>query len=69
MKVPDSLPRRMLIYRLQNNIGQRELARRCRLTCQTIGNIENGKRPNISQMTLLKIESVINERNEKDEGQ
>ena len=63
-RTPDDMPRKILEYRARYNIGQREMARRCRLTIQTIGDIENGKRQNVTALTLLKIQNVLSERKE-----
>ena len=52
----------MLKYRAVNNISQRELARRCNVTVQTILNIEKGKQ-NPSMLTETKIRLVIGENN------
>ena len=59
MKIPDNMPLRILQYRARHSIGQREFARRCGLTVQTVGNVENRVRPTASQMTLMKIEMVL----------
>lgn len=61
MKIPDNMPLRILQYRARHSIGQREFARRCGLTVQTVGNVENRVRPTASQMTLMKIEMVLAE--------
>ena len=60
MKTPDGLPRQILEYRAKNNISQREMARRCHLTMQTICDIETGRRKNANQLTIVKIQSVLN---------
>ena len=61
-KIPDDMPRKILEYRARHNIGQREMARRCRVTPQTIGNIENGVRKNATALTLLKVQNVLSEK-------
>lgn len=38
----ETLQDRMLDYRARNGISQRELARRCGLSVQTINSVENG---------------------------
>ena len=58
-KIPDGLAERMINFRAKRNIGQRELAELCKLTVQTVGNIENGRRSGITKLTLAKIETVI----------
>ena len=65
MKVPEWLPVKMLEYRANHSIGQNELAKRCALTVQTIGNIENRRRDGITKLTMAKIEGVIG----KNEGE
>lgn len=66
-EVPANMPERMIAYRARWNIGQRELARRCNVTTQTIGNIENRRRTGITKLTKAKIERVIG--SEEDESQ
>ncbi|MBR5314260.1 MAG: helix-turn-helix transcriptional regulator [Clostridia bacterium] len=58
-KTPEDMPRKILEYRARHNIGQREMARRCRLTTQTISSLENGTRKNITALTMLKIQNVL----------
>lgn len=53
-----TLGERMLLYRARENISQTELANRCRVTKQTIYNVENGVQ-NPSKLTKTKIELVI----------
>lgn len=59
MTIPGDLKQRMVDYRARESISQKELADRCKLTLQTIGNIENGRRAGITSLTLAKIENVI----------
>lgn len=58
-----TLQEEMLAYRATHNIGQRELARRTRLTLQTIHNVEAGKQ-NPSKLTETKIRMVVEGRTE-----
>lgn len=52
------LSKKMVDYRAEQNISQVELAKKCKLTQQTICNVENQKqRP--SKITLQKILKVI----------
>lgn len=52
------LSKKMVDYRAEQNISQAELAKKCKLTQQTICNVENQKqRP--SKITLQKILKVI----------
>lgn len=53
----------MLDYRAKHNISQTELARRCKLSMQTVCNIENGTQ-SPSKLTERKILNVI--KNEKE---
>ena len=52
------LAKDMLKFRAQNNMSQKELAKRCKLTQQTICNVENGVQ-NPTQLTEAKIRLVI----------
>lgn len=52
------LSKKMIDYRAEQNINQAELAKRCKLTHQTICNIENCKQKP-SKITLQKILKVI----------
>lgn len=52
------LAKDMLKFRAQNNMSQKELAKRCKLTHQTICNVENGVQ-NPTQLTEAKIRLVI----------
>lgn len=58
-RIPDDLAARMVEYRARNDLNQRELAERCSLTIQTVGNIENGRRNTATKLTLAKIEGVL----------
>lgn len=60
-KIPDDLAARMIEYRAKGNLSQREMAAKCSVTVQTIGNIENGRREGVTKLTLAKIEGVLNE--------
>lgn len=53
-----TLAQRMIDYRAKENISQTELARRCKVTLQTINSIETGQQ-NPSKLTQAKIEQVI----------
>ena len=48
----------MLDYRAKHNISQTELARRCKLSMQTVCNIENGTQ-SPSKLTERKILNVV----------
>lgn len=48
----------MLNYRARENISQRELAARCKVTLQTINSVENGLQTP-SKLTETKIRLVI----------
>jgi DNA-binding XRE family transcriptional regulator len=54
------LPERMLDYRAKNNMSQRELAEKVKVTIQTINSIERGLQEP-SRLTRKKIELVIGE--------
>lgn len=54
-----SIQEDMLNYRARNRISQKELARRCGVSVQTINYIENGLQ-NPSKITKIKIYLVIN---------
>jgi transcriptional regulator with XRE-family HTH domain len=57
------LPERMLDFRARNNMSQRELAEKVKVTIQTINSIERGiQEP--SRLTRKKIELVIGEEGE-----
>jgi len=58
MKELDILRRKMLDYRARQNISQIRLAELCKLTPQTICNIENGVQEP-SKLTKQKIINVI----------
>ena len=60
-KIPEGMPRKMLEYRARHNINQREMAKRCRITVQTLGAIENRARENATALTLLKIQNVLDD--------
>ena len=52
------LGQEILMYRAKNNISQQEMAKRCKVTRQTIINIENGiQEP--SKLTEAKIRLVL----------
>ena len=50
----------MIRYRAAENISQRELARRCGLSVQTVNAVENGIQ-SPSRLTRAKIERVVTE--------
>ena len=55
-----NLPERMLDYRAKNNMSQRELAEKVKVTIQTINSVERGLQEP-SRLTRKKIELVIGE--------
>ena len=55
-----TLPEQMLKYRARENISQKELARRCNVSLQTINCVETGAQTP-SRLTRAKIEEVIGE--------
>jgi len=57
------LPERMLDYRAKNNMSQRELAEKVKVTIQTINSVERGLQEP-SRLTRKKIELVIGEEGE-----
>lgn len=57
-----TLAEKMVQYRAQENISQGELARRCKVSTQTVNNIENGLQ-SPSKLTEAKILLVIKEDN------
>jgi transcriptional regulator with XRE-family HTH domain len=57
------LPERMLDYRAKNNMSQRELAEKVKVTIQTINSVERGLQEP-SRLTRKKIELVIGEERE-----
>ena len=57
------LPERMLDYRAKNNMSQRELAEKVKVTIQTINSVERGLQEP-SRLTRKKIELVIGEEEE-----
>ena len=58
MKDLDVLRQKMLDYRAMHNISQQKLAELCKLTPQTVCNIENGVQ-NPSKLTKQKILRII----------
>ena len=52
------LPERMLDFRAKNNMSQRELAEKVKVTIQTINSVERGLQEP-SRLTRKKIELVI----------
>lgn len=58
-----TLQDRMLDYRARNGISQRELARRCGLSTQTINSVENGLQ-DPSKLTERKICLIIDSKQE-----
>ena len=57
----------MLQYRARNRISQTELANRCGLSLQTINSIEN-ENQTPSELTLMKIKMVLEEKKENAEN-
>lgn len=55
-----NLPERMLDFRAKNNMSQRELAEKVKVTIQTINSVERGLQEP-SRLTRKKIELVIGE--------
>lgn len=55
------LQKAMITYRAKESIGQRELARRCNLSPQTINSVENGLQTP-TKMTEAKILLVVGEK-------
>ena len=55
----------MLNYRAEHNISQHELAKMCKLSVQTICNVENGVQ-SPSRLTERKILNVIKNEKEKE---
>ena len=53
-----ALSERMIQYRAKERINQRELAKRCGLSLQTVSSIENETQAP-SKITIAKIELVI----------
>lgn len=56
----EELRNAMLRYRAKHSISQRELARRCGLSLQTVNSVENGTQ-NPSRVTAEKIRLIIEE--------
>lgn len=54
----DDIATKILRYRAEHDISQAEMARRCKVTLQTINSIENGLQ-NPSALTRTKIMMVI----------
>lgn len=54
----DDIAEKILMYRAEHNISQGEMARRCRVTLQTINSVEN-RLQNPSALTRAKIMMVI----------
>lgn len=61
----ETLQEKMLTYRAKERISQKELARRCGVTVQTINSVENGLQEP-SKLTRTKIYLVIGEEEEDD---
>ena len=62
MKEFDILRQKMLDYRAKHNISQQKFAELCKLTVQTVCNIENGVQEP-SKLTKQKILNVIEKEN------
>lgn len=58
-----TLQDRMVEYRAKERISQTELARRCRVSAQTINSVENGVQEP-SRRTVAQIELVIGKEQE-----
>lgn len=54
----DNLGKRMLEYRARHDISAKELARRCKITPQTVYYIENSLQ-SPQKVTRIKIENVL----------
>lgn len=54
------LSKKIINYRADNNLSQKELAEMCKTSAQTICNVENEKQ-NPSKLTLQKILKIIGE--------
>ena len=52
------LVERMIAYRAENDLSQKELARLCNLSLVTIRYVENGTK-NVTKLTKAKIERII----------
>lgn len=52
------LSERMVLYRAKENINQTELAKRCKVSLQTVNSIEN-ETQTPSKVTVAKIELII----------
>ena len=52
------LQKAMITYRAQENISQREMARRCKVSSQTINSVENGLQTP-TKLTEMKIRMVM----------
>lgn len=63
MKDTDNLREQILIYRAKYNLSQGKFANLCKLTSQTICNIENGTQEP-SKLTRQKILNIIKEEKE-----
>lgn len=57
----DELSSKILQYRAKHNISQEEFAKRCKVTKQTIWEIESGKRKHVTALTETKIKNVLKE--------
>lgn len=65
MEFETNIQKDMLNYRAKERISQKELARRCGVTLQTINSVENGLQEP-SKLTRAKIYLVINESKEEE---
>lgn len=61
-----TLADRMVLYRAKERISQKELARRCGLTLQTVNSVENELQAP-TKLTKAKIELVIGQEDKKDD--
>lgn len=58
------LAERMLVYRARHRLSQAKFAEMCGLSLQTVNSVENGTQQP-SKMTVVKIEFVLNEKEDK----
>ena len=61
-----TLADRMVLYRAKERISQKELARRCGLTLQTVNSVEN-ELQTPTKLTKAKIELVIGQEVKEDD--
>lgn len=61
-----TLEEKMLLYRAKHNLSQTELAKKCKVTSQTIHMVESGQQKP-SRLTEAKIRLVIEEKEDGDQ--